>query len=95
MGAGLTYARFFKAQGTAALSALTGGTPANPTTLSVGSKFAPTLQIGASYAFDAHWFVDVTVLRTFLKTRTTLSTGQTLDARIDPTTVAVAVGYAF
>ncbi len=95
LGAGLSYARFYKARGTAALSAMSGGTPANATTLSIGSKFAATVQIGASYAFDAHWFVDATVLRTFLKTRTTLSTGQTLDARIDPTTVALAVGYAF
>lgn len=95
VGAGLSYAKFYKARSTAALSAMTGGTPANPTTLSVGSKFAPTLQLGVSYAVDAHWFVDATVLRTFLKTRTTLSTGQTLDAKIDPTTIAVAVGYAF
>ncbi len=95
VGAGLTYAKFFKARGTAALTALSGGTPASPTTLSVGSKFAATVQIGATYRFDAHWFADITVLRTFLKTRTTLSTGQTLDATLDPTTVALAVGYAF
>jgi outer membrane protein len=95
LGAGLSYVKFFKAKGTAALTAFTGGTPANPTTLSVESKFAATVQIGATYAFDAHWFVDATVLRTFLKTRTTLSTGQTLDARLDPTSVSLAVGYVF
>jgi len=83
------------ARGTASLSALTGGTPANPTTLAVDSKVAASLQIGATYRFDAHWFADATVLRTFLKTRTTLSTGQTLDTRLDPTTIAIAVGYAF
>lgn len=94
-GAGLTYAKFYKARGTAALTALTGGTPANPTTMSVESKFAATVQVGATYRFDAHWFVDATVLRTFLKTRTTLSTGQTLDATLDPTTIALSVGYAF
>lgn len=95
VGAGLTYAKFYKGKGTAVLSALTGGTPSNPTTLSVESKFAATVQVGASYAIDQHWFVDATVLRTFLKTRTTLSTGQTLDTKLDPTTLALSVGYAF
>ncbi|MES1163834.1 MAG: OmpW family outer membrane protein [Rhizobacter sp.] len=95
VGAGLTYAKFYKAKSTAALSALTGGTPANPTTLSVDSKLAATVQIGASYAFDAHWFVDATVLHTFLKTRTTLSNGQTLDTKINPDTFALSVGYTF
>ena len=95
VGAGLTYAKFYKAKSTTALSALTGGTPANPTTLSVDSKLAATLQLGASYRIDERWFVDATVLRTFLKTRTTLSTGQTLDTKIDPNTVALSVGYIF
>ncbi len=95
VGAGLTYAKFYKAKSTAALSALTGGTPANPTKLSVESKLAATVQLGASYAFNDHWFVDATVLHTFLKTRTTLSTGQTLDTKVDPDTVALTVGYMF
>ena len=94
-GAGLTYAKFFKGKSTAALSALTGGTPSNPTTLSVDSKLAATVQLGASYAFGASWFADAAVLRTFLKTRTTLSTGQTIDVRLDPTTVALSIGYRF
>ena len=95
VGAGVTYAKFYKGRSTAALSALTGGTPANPTTLDVDSKFAATIQIGASYAFTDRWFLDATVLRTFLKTTTTLSTGQTLATQLDPTTVALSVGYRF
>lgn len=95
LGAGLTYAKFYKERSTATLSALTGGTPATPTTLSVRSKLAATVAAGVSVAFGPHWFVDAVVLHTFLKTRTTLSTGQTLDTRLDPNTVALAVGYAF
>lgn len=95
VGASLTYAKFYKAKSTAALSALTGGTPTNPTTLSVESKLAATLQLGASYRLDEHWFVDATVLHTFLKTRTTLSTGQTLDTKVDPNSLALTVGYIF
>ena len=95
LGAGLTYARFYKARSTTALSALTGGTPANPTTLSVKSKLAATVQLGASFAFSERWFVDANVTRTFLKTRTTLSTGQTLDAKLNPDSIGIAVGYLF
>ena len=95
VGAGVTYAKFYKAQSTAALSALTGGTPANPTTIEVKSKFAATVQLGASFAIDKRWFVDAFVARTFLKTRATLSTGQTLDMKLDPNSYSLAVGYTF
>jgi outer membrane protein len=95
LGAGPTYAKFYKAKSTAALSALTGGTTANPTTLDVDSKLAATVQAGASFAFAPHWFLDAAVLKTFLKTTTHLSTGQTLDAKLNPTTFTVGVGYTF
>jgi outer membrane protein len=95
LGAGITYAKFYKARSTAALSALTGGTPSNPTTIDVKSKFAATLQLGASYAFSERWFVELDLTHTFLKTRTTLSTGQTLDTKLDPDSYSIAIGYTF
>lgn len=95
LGIGPTYAKFYKARSTAALTALTGGTPSNPTTISVDSKFGATLQVGATYTLAPGWSLDGTVLKTFLKTRTNLSTGQTLDAKLDPLTVSVGVGYKF
>lgn len=95
VGAGITYAKFYKEKGTAALTGLTGGSTSNPTTLKIDSKFAATIQVGASYSFNERWFVDATVLKTFLKTTTTLSTGQTLDIKLDPLTTAVFVGYRF
>jgi outer membrane protein len=95
LGAGVTYAKFYKARSTAALSALTGGTPGNPTTISFKSKFAGTLQAGASYSFSERWFVDANLTHTFLKTRATLSTGQTLDAKVDPDSYSISVGYTF
>lgn len=95
LGAGPTYAKFFKEKSTATLSALTGGTPANPTTLSVESKLALSVQLGATFAINDRWFVDGSVVKTFLKTRTTLSTGQTLDAKLDPVSLSLGVGYRF
>lgn len=95
VGIGPTYAKFYKARSTAALSALTGGTPANPTTIDVESKWGITGQIGLTAAIAPRWALDVSVLKTALKTRTTLSTGQTLDAKIDPWSFSVGVGYRF
>ena len=95
VGAGLTYAKFYKEKGTAALTALSGGSASNPTTLKIDSKLATTIEVGASYAFNDRWFVDGAVLKTFLKTRATLSTGQTQDIKLDPLTTALFVGYRF
>jgi outer membrane protein len=95
VGIGPTYARFYKARGTATLTGLTGGTPANPTTLNVESRWGATVQLGATYAFSGRWFLDGAVLKTQLKTRNTLSTGQTLDIKLDPWTYTVGLGYRF
>jgi outer membrane protein len=95
LGAGPTYAKFYKGRSTSTLTALTGGTPATPTTLSVESKLAMTVQAGAVFAINERWFVDGMIAKTFLKTRTTLSTGQTLDTKLDPLTVSLSVGYRF
>lgn len=95
VGAGVTYAKFYKARSTAVLSALTGGSPARPTTLSVDSRFGATLQAGLTYAFNSRWFLDATYLHTFLSTRATLSTRQTLDVDINPDALALSVGYNF
>ncbi len=95
LGAGPTYAKFYGARSTAALTALTGGSPSNPTTLSVKSKFGATVQMGADVGLAPGWSLDVAVLKTFLKTTTTLSTGQTLDAKLDPTSITFGITRKF
>ena len=95
VGAGPTYAKFFKERSANTLTALSGGTPANPTTFSIESKLVPTLQLGATMALNDRWFVDAMVARTWLKTHARLSTGQTLGVRLDPTSVALTVGYRY
>ncbi len=94
-GIGPTYAKFYKARSTLALTSLTGGNAANPTTLSVDSKFTFTVQAGLIWQVTPKFFVDAAVMKTPLKTRTTLSTGQTLDAKLDPVSVSVGVGMKF
>ncbi len=94
VGAGLSYVKFYKTTGTAVLTAITNpGGPA--TTLSFDSKFAPTLELGATYNINEKWYLDASYTKTFLKTRGTLSTGQTLDAKLDPSGFTLQVGYKF
>ena len=95
VGLGLTYAAFYAARSTSTLTAVTGGTPSNPTTLSIDSKWAATVQLGASISIDKSWFLDASYTYTPLSTRTTLSSGQTLDAKLNPSSVSLAIGYKF
>ena len=95
LGAGVSYAYFYRARSTAALSGLTGGTPSNPTTMKMDGSLGPDLQIGASYQFSEHWSLDVNLIQSFLKTTGHLSTGQNIDVTINPLAAAVAVGYKF
>jgi outer membrane protein len=95
VGAGPTYAKFYKARSTAVLTSLTGGSPTNPTTLTIDSKLCLTVQLGASIAVAPRWSLDVSVLKTMLKTTAHLSSGQTLDVKVNPTSYTVGLGYQF
>jgi outer membrane protein len=94
VGVGPTYAYFFNEAGSGALTAMTnpGGTA---TTLKVDSQFTMSAQIGATIAVNDKWFVDVFYSKTPLKTKNTLSTGQTLDVTLDPVSYGVTVGMKF
>jgi outer membrane protein len=94
VGAGLTYVRFYKERGSTTLTALTnpGGPPVG---VSFQSKLAPTLQVGGVLNLNAKWFVEGSYAKTFLKTRGTLSTGQTIDVGLDPDCFTLHLGYRF
>ena len=94
VGLGATYAYFFNEQGSGTLTALTN--PGGPATkVSVESKFTLTPQIGATLAVSDKWFVDVFYSKSSLTTKTTLSTGQTVDAALDPASYGIAIGYKY
>jgi outer membrane protein len=94
VGGGLSYVKFYKETGTAVLTAITNpGGPA--TTLKFESKLAPTIQLGVVYNINDKWYIDANYTKTFLKTTGTLSTGQTLDAKLDPNGFTLQVGYKF
>jgi outer membrane protein len=94
VGLGLTYANFFAERGSGTLTGLTnpGGTP---TRLSIDDRWGLTPQLGLVGRINERWFFDVNVAKTYIKTRNTLSTGQTLDLKLDPVTVSVGVGMRF
>lgn len=95
VGVGVTYARFFQAKGSAVLSGLTGGLPSKPTTLSMENASGPTVQVGLEYRINKAWAMDLVATYVKLKTTGTLSTGQKIDTRIDPTAITFSMVHQF
>lgn len=94
VGVGATYAMFQKATGSGQMTTLidVGGPPA---TFKMANKLGATLQAGVVAAINERWFADLTVTKTYLKTKATFSTGQTQDIRLDPLGVSFCIGYKF
>jgi outer membrane protein len=94
IGAGLTYAKFYGSKGSAQLTAVTNpGGP--PTKIGGDDELGATTELGASFKIDKHWFIDASVLKTFINTQAKLSTGQTTKARLNPVAINASVGYTF
>ncbi len=94
VGAGPTFAKFYGTKGSAALTAVTNpGGP--PTTIGGDTEWGASLQAGANYKIDKHWFVDASVIKTFISTKATLSTGQETKARLNPIAINASIGYTF
>jgi len=95
VGLGLTYAYFFDERGNGTLSGMTNPGGGVGTKIDIDSKLALTPQLGLAWHFDQRWFAEVMVAKTFLKTTSTLSTGQKIDITLDPVTAAGFIGYRF
>ena len=94
IGAGPTFAKFYGTKGSAALTAVTNpGGP--PTTIGGDTEWGGTAQLGANYKIDKHWFIDAAILKTWISTKATLSTGQSTSAKLDPVSVNASIGYTF
>ena len=95
VGLGPTYAIFYDTEGSAALTAITNPGGTTPTTIEGDKSFGVTAQLGASWRFSGPWFVDASVMKTWISTTAPLSTGQSISARLDPVSVNLSVGYRF
>lgn len=94
IGAGPTFAKFYGTRGSAALTAVTNpGGP--PTTIGGDTEWGGTVQVGGNFKIDKRWFIDAAVLKTFISTKATLSTGQTTSAKLNPVAVNASIGYTF
>ena len=94
IGAGPTFAKFYGSKGSAALTAVTNpGGPA--TTIGGDTEWGGTVQAGANYKIDKHWFLDAAILKTFISTKATLSTGQSTSAKVNPIAINASIGYTF
>lgn len=94
IGAGVTYAKFYNTNGTGVLTSITN--PGGPGTgVSFSSKLAPTLQLGGVFNLNEKWYLEATYSKTFVTTRGTLTTGQTIDVKLDPSAYSFQVGYKF
>lgn len=94
VGAGASYVKFYNTNGTGVLTALTN--PGGPATgLSFRSKLAPTIQFGGVYNLNESWYVEASYSKTFISTRGTLTTGQTIDVKLDPSAYSFQVGYKY
>jgi outer membrane protein len=94
VGVGATWAHFFGEDGAGTLTALTNpGGP--PTHISADSAWGVSPEIGATYKINERWYVDGSVIKTFLKNTAHLSTGQSIDVHLDPISVNLSIGYRF
>jgi outer membrane protein len=94
VGAGVSYVRFYNEKGTGVLTAITN--PGGPgTSVKFDSKLAPTFELGALFNINEKWYLEASYAKTLLKTRGTLSTGQTIDVKLDPNAYTFQIGYKF
>jgi outer membrane protein len=94
VGLGLTYAYFYGEEGSGTLTSLTNpGGP--PTRMSASSAWGLSPQIGVAYKLSDRWFIDASVIKTFIKNENTLSTGQKIETKLDPVSTNVSIGYRF
>ena len=90
VGLGITYAKFFGEESSAAFTGLTN--PGGPvTSFKVQSKFAFTPQVGLYVDLSETYFFDIWYAKTFLKNKTTLSTGQTQENVLNPRTLSIGI----
>ena len=95
IGVGPTYAVFYGTEGSAALTAMTNPGGGTPTTIGGDKSFGGSGQLGAAIRINQNWFVDVSVIKTWITASTPLSTGQTISAHLDPVSVNASLGYRF
>ena len=92
---GITYAHFYGERGSATLNAINPANPPGGTTMSTDDRLGWALGLGMTATITDRWFLDLHYNRTWLKTTTTLNSGQHIDTKLDPDVWTLSVGYRF
>ena len=92
---GITYAYFYDEQGSATLNALNPLNPPGGTSLNIESRWGFTPGLGVTARFAERWFVDLQYAHSFLKTTTTLNSGQSISTKLNPDVYKIGVGMIF
>jgi outer membrane protein len=95
LAAGPSYVRMWAGHTTAALDAVSGAGTGRSTTMRLQSKWAPTFGAGLTYDYSAQVFLELSMMKTLVSTRLTLSTGQSLQADLHPTVFSTSMGWRF
>jgi outer membrane protein len=95
VGLGLTFAFFRDETGSSTLDAVTNPGSTEATTFKVKDAVGITPQVGVTWAWRQDWFVDLGLAKSYIKTRATFSTGQSIDVRLDPWIANVSIGRRF
>lgn len=97
VGIGLTIAHFYDIEGSGRLTAVTNPGGGVPTKLSLASrtKVALSPQLGIQLKLGDRWFADASVIKSFIRNRASLSTGQSVDVKLNPLSTNISIGYQF
>ena len=94
LGLGISYVRFYGETGNAVLTAITN--PGGPgTTFSVKNTWGIAPQIGFVSWINKRLYIDFSINKAFVKSTTTLSTGQSVDTKLNPVVTQASLGYRF
>jgi outer membrane protein len=93
--AGITYAHFYGERGSATLNAINPANPPGGTTMDTDDRFGWSLGLGVTATITERWYLDLHYSHTWLKTTTTLNSGQHIDTKLDPDAWTLSVGYRF
>ena len=96
IGLGLTFAYFYGIEGSGTLTAVTNpGGPPTKLSLDKRAKLALSPQVGMTIKVKERWFIDLAVIKSIVSNKAKLSTGQSVDVKLDPVSIGVSVGYQF
>lgn len=93
VGIGATYTKYTSVTTTPVLSMLTN--PEGHTSADIDNAWGAVAQLGVTYYLGSRWFIDASVVPMRVKTTAHLSTGQSVDVRVNPVLVNLAVGFRF